>query len=126
MTNSSSTGSPCAGRSLGGGSRVAASLSFGVGALSVAWMGTISVACGVVVCSRELVTSIADMEHGVVVFVGSKFVCVEDRVLVEVGDFREVNGDVLIVDLTECSQLDLSGIGTWTRHGGKIVLIRVF
>jgi len=62
------------------------------------------------VCSRDLVTTIADMQGRQRNPSSSVLIGVFDEVSVEVLDARQVNGDILIKNLTEGYQLGLSAV----------------
>lgn len=81
-------------------------------AVLAAWSETIFASGRVVVCSRDLVTTVANVQGWQRTSSSSVFIGVFDEVFVEVLDAWQVYSDILVKDLTKGYQLGLSAVGT--------------
>ncbi len=96
------------------------------GAVGSSWGRAISASCRVVVCSRDLVTAVANVQWRCGGSRVSMFVGVEDGVSVEVLDAWQVHRDVLVEDLAKGHELRLSAVGAAAGHERQVFFKRVF
>ena len=86
----------------------------------------ISASSRIVVCSRDLISAVANVEWWNGIWGVSVFIGVGDRVSVEVFDPRQVYCDILIKDLSEGNELWFSTIRSKARHARQVLFKRVF